>query len=137
MTRRWLIVVAALTLALAACGGDDDDAGNGAEPTSGAAATAAPVAAGDADTGKSLYDGTCVACHADGGTGIDGLGKALAGSEFVNGLDDAGLVAFLKVGRPASDPENTTGVDMAPKGGNPSLTDDDLTDIVAYLRTLN
>lgn len=31
---------------------------------------------------------------------------------------------------------NTTGVAMPPKCGNPSLTDQDLADVVAYLRTL-
>ena len=39
-------------------------------------------------------------------------------------------------GRPADDPANTTGVAMLPKGGNPSLTDADLTDIVHFLKSL-
>jgi hypothetical protein len=38
-------------------------------------------------------------------------------------------------GRSTTDPANTTGVDMPPKGGTPSLSDEDLTDI-NYLRTL-
>ena len=42
----------------------------------------------------------------------------------------------LKTGRSTSDPANTTGVDMPPKGGNPALTDQDLLDIIAYIRTL-
>jgi disulfide bond formation protein DsbB len=42
----------------------------------------------------------------------------------------------LKKGRPASDPANTTKVDMPPKGGNPALTDQDLADIVTYVRSL-
>jgi disulfide bond formation protein DsbB len=45
-------------------------------------------------------------------------------------------VAFIKVGRGVDDPANTTGVAMLPKGGNPGLSDQDLYDIVAYLRTL-
>ncbi|WP_448601203.1 hypothetical protein [Thermoflexus hugenholtzii] len=44
---------------------------------------------------------------------------------------------FIKKGRPATDPANTTGVDMPPKGGNPALTDQDLADIIAFLRTFN
>jgi disulfide bond formation protein DsbB len=137
MTKRHAIAAAVLALAVAACGGGDDDAGNGAAPTEAPGGTAAPVAGGSAEAGKAHYDGTCVACHAADGAGVDGLGKPLAGSEFIQGIDDAGLVEFIKVGRPTSDPANTTGVDMPPKGGNPSLTDEDLADVVAYLRTLN
>ncbi len=46
-------------------------------------------------------------------------------------------MAFIEVGRSKSEPENTTGVDMPPKGGNASLDQDDLFDIVAYIRSLN
>ena len=46
------------------------------------------------------------------------------------------LGASLEVGRPTSDPANTTGVDMPPKGGNPSLSEEDIDHIVAYLRTV-
>ena len=90
-----------------------------------------------ASAGGDLFDGSCVACHGAGGVGIEGLGKALTNSEFVQGLGDAELIDFIAVGRLADDPENTTGVAMPAKGGNPSLSDDDLASIVAYLRTLN
>ncbi len=69
--------------------------------------------------------------------GVTGLGKALIGSEFVNDKSDRDLVEFLKVGRGPSDPLNTTGVEMPPKGGNPSLDDDELFDIVAFIRSRN
>jgi disulfide bond formation protein DsbB len=46
------------------------------------------------------------------------------------------LLAFVKTGRPPGDPANTTGVDMPPKGGNPTLTDQDLADIIAHIRTV-
>ena len=52
------------------------------------------------------------------------------------GKTDDELVAFIKVGRDPSDPLNTTGVAMPPKAGNPALTDDDLYDVVAFVRTL-
>jgi disulfide bond formation protein DsbB len=64
------------------------------------------------------------------------LGKDLTVSQFVKDNSDAEMVAFLLVGRPASDPLNTVGVDMPPKGGNPALTDQDLLDIVSYVRSL-
>jgi disulfide bond formation protein DsbB len=50
--------------------------------------------------------------------------------------DGDDLVTFLKVGRGPSDADNTTGVQMPPRGGNPSLGDDDLTNVVAYLKSL-
>ncbi len=67
---------------------------------------------------------------------MEGLGKDLTNSAFLAGLSDDELVEFLKVGRRANDPANEAGVDMPPKGGNPALTDGDLYDIVAYLRSL-
>ena len=41
-----------------------------------------------------------------------------------------------EIDRGPADPLNTTGVGMPSKGGNPALTDEDLYDIVAYIRTL-
>ena len=52
-------------------------------------------------------------------------------------LSDEQLLAFIKTGRPTSDPANTTGVDMPPKGGNPALTDAQIVDIIAFIRTLH
>ena len=66
-----------------------------------------------------------------------GLGKDLTTSEFVQEQSDDELVTFIKTGRPSSDPLNTTGIDMPPKGGNPALTDDDIYNIVAYLRSIH
>lgn len=92
--------------------------------------------AGDPVAGEATYQGTCSACHAPDATGITGLGLPLANSEFVQSMTDDELVAFIAVGRDAGDPDNTTGVGMPPKGGNPSLTDEDLLNVVAWLRTL-
>ena len=123
------IVVVCLLLAvsmlLAACGGSAP-----AAPTK----PAGPV--GDASKGAQTFAGTCVSCHGPDATGVTGLGKDLTTSEFVKGKSDAELIAFVKAGRSTSDPANTTGVDMPAKGGNPALSDQDLADIVAYLRTL-
>ena len=86
--------------------------------------------------GRTVYGSTCSACHGPEGLGIEGLGKNFVGSPFITDQTTAELVAFIKVGRPADDPANTTGVAMLPKGGNPSLTDADLTDIVHFLKSL-
>jgi disulfide bond formation protein DsbB len=103
--------------ALAAAGGDAELAGY--------------IASGD-----KLFHSTCVSCHGKAGVGVKGNGKALADNEFVQSLDDDGLLAFIRQGRSPTDPKNTTGIQMPPKGGNPALSDDDILDIIAYLRTL-
>jgi cytochrome c5 len=92
------------------------------------------INAGNALAGRELYMRSCMACHGPGATGVPGLGKTLIASPFVDGQSDAQLVAFLKNGRDVDDPANTTGVAMPARGGNPNLSDQDLTDIVAHLR---
>jgi disulfide bond formation protein DsbB len=79
---------------------------------------------------------TCVACHGAGAVGVAGLGKPLVNNAFVQSQDDDALLAFIQKGRDPSDPMNTTGVGMPAKGGNPALSEDDILDIIAYLRTL-
>jgi disulfide bond formation protein DsbB len=107
-----------------------------AEPAS---AEQAPTQAvmGDPAAGQTLFTQTCSACHGPGGEGIQGLGKNLTTSEFVIGQTDADLIGFIKVGRGPTDPLNTTGIAMPPKGGNPALNDVDLQNIVAYMRTIH
>jgi disulfide bond formation protein DsbB len=101
-----------------------------------AAPTAPPVPPGDAGAGKAKFESVCSACHGPDAKGIPGLGKDLTTSEFAKSKTDAELVAFLKQGRKADDPLNTTGVEMPPKGGNEAFTEQDLSDIVAYVRSL-
>jgi disulfide bond formation protein DsbB len=67
---------------------------------------------------------------------LPGLGKDMTTSTFVKDQTDSQLVEFVKKGRPATDPANTTKVDMPPKGGNQAMTDAQLEDVIAYLRTL-
>ncbi len=134
MLKRLTIVAVALTLGLAGCGGGDD--GGSDADTGGSAAAPVEIGPGDAANGETIFSSTCVACHGERGVGIEGLGKPMPGSEFITGLSDSELVVFIKEGRGPSHPDNTTGVDMPPKGGNPSLSDQDLADVVAYMRTL-
>lgn len=132
-----LAVMVTLGLAVTACGGDSNGKSSGTTTTAAASGGGGGgSAAGDAAVGKDLYGKTCASCHGPDAKGLPKLGKDLTNSEFAMGLSDADLVAFIKKGRPASDPANTTKVDMPPKGGNPSLSDKDLQDIVAYIRTL-
>lgn len=86
------------------------------------------------ERGKAVFLGSCTACHGEHGEAKPGLGKAIAGSTFVQGLSDKELVAFIKKGRDPSDPLNTTGVGMPSKGGNPAINDKQLEDLVAFIR---
>jgi len=119
-----LVMVA---LALSACGG-------GAATTGGNTVASAK---GDATKGKTAFTATCSACHGPDAKGLPGLGKDMTTSTFIKGLTDDQFLDFLKKGRPASDPANTTKVDMPVKGGNPALTDQDLYNVISYIRTLN
>lgn len=125
-----IIAGAALVALLAGCGGAAP--GDSASPVTTAAAASD---GGDVSAGADIYKSTCASCHAPDASGVKGLGRPLVGTEFMSqGSDD--LVNFLKVGRGPSDPDNTTGVQMPPKGGNPALDDDDLVNVVAYLKSL-
>ena len=92
---------------------------------------------GDPVEGKTLFGQTCAACHGMDAKGLPKLGKDLTTSTFVAEKSDADMLNFVKVGRLPSDPLNTTGVAMPPKGGNPALTDQQIMDIIAYVKTLH
>jgi disulfide bond formation protein DsbB len=87
------------------------------------------------EEGRGIFSSTCSACHGLDARGIPGLGKNLIESTFVHGLSDEELLQFIVTGRDASDPANTTGIPMPSRGGNPSLTDDQLRSIIAFLRS--
>lgn len=86
--------------------------------------------------GRELFMHTCAACHGAVGQGVPNLGKSLATSPFVHNSTDARLLAFINTGRPANDPANTTKIPMPPKGGNPTLTDEKIGHIIAFVRGL-
>lgn len=134
MKRKLLLaMMMAGAVALVGCGGGDDNGGGG----NGGTDTTAAAGEASAEKGKQLYAGTCASCHGQDAKGIDGLGKDLTTSEWVAEQTDEQLVDMIKTGRPASDPLNTTGVDMPPKGGNPSLTDTDIESLVLYIRDIH
>ena len=106
-------------------------------PVASATPSVRPTAApGDAIArGKKAYV-SCIACHGKDANGVKNMGKSLIDSAFVAKLSDDALVEFIKKGRGPTDPENTTKVGMPPKGGNPALKDEQIRDIVTYIRSL-
>ena len=118
-----VLAVAALTTV--ACGGGDGGGGGGG------------AVDGKLARGEKLFQQTCATCHGADGHGMPKLGKDLHNNEFTMGLSDQEMLQFIKEGRPAWHPDNTQGVDMPPRGGNPALTDEDLLAIIAFQRTWN
>jgi len=122
-----LLAVIALALVLAACSGGEEEAdttGTSSEST------------GEVVAGETLFQGRCASCHGEDAKGLPNLGKDMTTSAFIKSLSDNELLAFIKKGRSVSDPENTTGVDMPAKGGNPDLDDGELLDVIAFIRTV-
>jgi len=113
----------------------DNGASDGSTPTDGS--EGAIGAGAISHPGKNIFVASCSACHGPSGEGLEGLGLPLAGSEFVASKSDEELLRFIKTGRPIWDAENKTGLDMPAKGGNPALSDEDLTTIIGYIRALN
>jgi len=128
--RTWVLILAILALGAAACGYSDVSA-----TTTTAAATSGGDAGGAAG-GQEIFKTTCSACHGQNADGVDGLGPDMHDNEFIQSQSDADLIEFISIGRSTTDPGNTSGVAMPPKGGNSSLTNEDIADVVDYLRTL-
>ncbi|TWT44573.1 Cytochrome c [Phycisphaerae bacterium RAS1] len=105
-------------------------------PTVAVAENAPAARSIDAINGRRLFLGTCAGCHGPDANGMPGQGKSLIESEYVKSKSDVEMLKFVQVGRQPWDPLNTTRVQMPPRGGNPTLVDADLNDVVAYLRTL-
>ena len=102
-----------------------------------AAPAAAPTAAQpDAAHGEKLFGASCAACHGAAGQGVDGIAPPVAGTDWLQQRSDAEVVAFLQVGRAPGDADSVMGRAMPARGGNVALTDGDLADIVAFMRSL-
>jgi disulfide bond formation protein DsbB len=139
MHKKYFLIALSLLFAalLIGCGGGGGNAsGSTSSNNEAAVAEVEEVHTGDAAAGETMYQRSCLACHGADAKGMPNLGKDLTTSDFVQSKTDDELLAFIKVGRPAGDPLNTQGIDMPPKGGNPALSDDDLMNIIAFVRTL-
>lgn len=93
-----------------------------AAATGAAAGATVSAAAGGADKGKATYDSICMACHTTGAAGSPKIGdKAVWGPRIATGKDT--LYASALKGKNL----------MPAKGGNPTLTDDDVKAAVDYI----
>ena len=101
---------------------------------SGAAAGGDGRREGDPAFGQLIYSSNCTACHGARGHGMPRQGANLRASKFVAEHTDAQLVDFLKQGRTPADPTSLMGMLMPPRGGNRTLDNAALADVIAFLR---
>jgi disulfide bond formation protein DsbB len=97
-------------------------------------ASVSVVVPGDPLAGATGYRAVCATCHGIDLAGVAGLGRSLVPSSYVVDQSHEDLIAFIIEGRPIDHPDNITGVAMLPRGGNPSLRDQDISNIVAYIK---
>lgn len=84
--------------------------------------------------GQQLFMQNCSSCHGVDAAGMPRQGANLRESPFLRRLDDGQVVSFLRVGRRPGERDTVLNLTMPPRGGNASLEDAELADIVAYLR---
>jgi mono/diheme cytochrome c family protein len=92
------------------------------------AASPAVLAAGDAAAGKTAFNAHCAACHGADAKGQTPMAKAFQADldltgKSVQALKDPGLADIIKNGK-----------GKMPKP--PGVTDDDVPNLIAYVRTL-
>ena len=97
-----------------------------------AAAATAPQgkSGGDAALGKAVYEGTCIFCH-----GATGKGEIAGTPDFTKAdgplkQDDAVLISHITEGFESPG----AAMPMPARGGNEELTDEDIKNVLAYLR---
>ncbi len=99
-------------------------------------AASALVSAGDLKSpGETVYMRTCLACHGATADGVPNLGKPLRNSAYVQENDDSVLFDMIANGRLPDDPANTTGIPMPARGAQ-NISDDEINEVITYLRSL-
>lgn len=90
------------------------------------------AAAADAENGKRQYNTTCVACHGEDGKGLLPGVPDFRGKD--NPLTTKETATLL---RNVADGYRSPGsaLAMPPKGGNPRLSEQDILDILHYMRS--
>ncbi len=80
-----------------------------------------------ASAGKTLFQDNCAGCHQSGGQGLKGMFPNLTDDDWMYGGSYEQIQATITNGRNGM---------MPPKGGNPALTDAQVTDLANYVLTL-
>lgn len=99
------------------------------EEAAGGAATEA--AAGNAEAGQAVYVGNCAACHGPNGQGQ--IGPSLVGEDGPKGWTLAQFTATLREGKT---PDRQLSAAM-PRYAETQISDEQIADLQAYIKTLN
>lgn len=108
---------------------DTDTAGSTGEQPEETAAAAEPQ--GDASAGEELFASNCAGCH--GANGEGNIGPSLVAA---NGPKDWTLAQFTTALREGKTPEKELAPTM-PRFSDAQLTDSDIANVQAYIKTLN
>ena len=102
-------------------------------PNRSAEVDAQPRATGDPRLGKVLFENICSTCHGPKGDGYaaGGTGTAIGKPGFLNKVSDGFIRETIKYGRSNTRMRGFRGPDALA-----NLTDQEIEDIIAYLRTL-
>lgn len=89
-----------------------------------------PVSAMSATSGEDMYMTSCATCHGDDGTGeMPGVADLSINTQWTQMSDEKLIVHLSKgISRPGA------AMTMPPKGGNPDLSNADLTKIITFMR---
>jgi mono/diheme cytochrome c family protein len=98
---------------------------------SGSAATGSTALPGDPDKGQTLYAQNCATCH--GATLGGGIGPSLNPIEKLPGVSEAEKLSPAYLINIITNGKSDNGKTMPPKGGNASLTDQDVKDLAAFI----
>ncbi len=103
------------------------------EPNRAAEIDAQPDAHGDPRLGKQWFEQICVTCHGVKGDGYfaGGTGTAIGKKGFLNKVSDGFIRTTIKEGRSNTRMRGFTGAD-----GLANLSDQEIDDIIVYLRSL-
>lgn len=91
----------------------------------------------DLQHGQRVYAISCASCHGPSGRGLPYQGAPLDRSSFLAQRTDRQVLQMIKLGRTADDPNSVMRLPMPAKGGYSHLSDNDLHDVVAYIRTFS
>lgn len=92
--------------------------------------------AGDPAEGRKVFSTVCLTCHGPTGRGMPNLAPSLVGSAFVASADNAAIARVIRLGRALGEPNNKSGKVMPARGGNPFLTDQQISHLVAFVRSI-
>lgn len=90
--------------------------------------TVAGISRGDARQGRSLFAQNCQGCHGSGGNG--GIAPVLASATFQKAASDAFILKTIRDGRP------DTAMPGFQRAGNTGLSNAELANLLAYIRTM-